>query len=64
MDELRQDQRIQLVTSKRFVQQVDEWRRAQPELPSRSEAIRRLVEVGLATEAAAKPRHEKSETGK
>ncbi|WP_352668828.1 hypothetical protein [Mesorhizobium sp. M0166] len=27
---------------------VDEWRRKQPDLPSRSEAFRRLVEVGLA----------------
>ena len=26
---------------------MDEWRRAQPELPSRTEAIRRLVELGL-----------------
>jgi hypothetical protein len=26
---------------------VDEWRRKQPELPSRAEAIRRLVELGL-----------------
>ncbi|WP_428672020.1 hypothetical protein [Reyranella sp.] len=27
---------------------IDEWRRLQPELPSRTEAIRRLVELGLA----------------
>ncbi len=26
---------------------IDEWRRQQPELPSRAEAIRRLVEIGL-----------------
>jgi hypothetical protein len=26
---------------------IDEWRRRQPDLPSRSEAIRRLVELGL-----------------
>jgi hypothetical protein len=26
---------------------VDAWRREQPDLPSRSEAIRRLVERGL-----------------
>jgi metal-responsive CopG/Arc/MetJ family transcriptional regulator len=26
---------------------VDDWRRQQPDLPSRSEAIRRLVERGL-----------------
>ncbi len=26
---------------------IDEWRRQQPDLPSRSEAIRRLVDLGL-----------------
>jgi len=26
---------------------IDEWRRRQTDLPSRSEAIRRLVELGL-----------------
>jgi hypothetical protein len=33
---------------------IDEWRRAEPDLPSRPEAIRRLVDLGLA--AAAKQR--------
>ena len=28
--------------------ELDEWRRKQPDLPSRAEAIRRLVELGLA----------------
>jgi Arc/MetJ-type ribon-helix-helix transcriptional regulator len=27
---------------------IAEWRREQPDLPNRSEAIRRLVEIGLA----------------
>lgn len=26
---------------------IDEWRRQQPDIPSRAEAIRRLVEKGL-----------------
>jgi hypothetical protein len=26
---------------------IDEWHRKQPDLPSRSDAIRRLVEIGL-----------------
>ncbi len=26
---------------------IDDWRRQQPDLPSRTEAIRRLVELGL-----------------
>lgn len=41
------DQRIQLVASNEFSQVVDDWRRGQSDLPSRSEAIRRLVELGL-----------------
>jgi nitrogen regulatory protein PII len=41
------DQRIQLVASNEFSQVIDEWRRGQSDLPSRSEAIRRLVELGL-----------------
>ena len=41
------DQRIQLVASKDFNQKVDAWRRDQEDLPSRSEAIRRLVYQGL-----------------
>jgi len=41
------DQRIQLVASKDFNQKVDAWRRGQDDLPSRSEAIRRLVYLGL-----------------
>jgi len=41
------DQRIQLVASHEFSQTVDDWRREQGDLPSRSEAIRRLVQMGL-----------------
>jgi nitrogen regulatory protein P-II 2 len=41
------DQRIQLVASNEFSQTIDDWRRGQSDLPSRSEAIRRLVELGL-----------------
>ena len=47
------DQRIQLVASKQFNEVVDEWRRGQPDLPSRSEAIRRLVHRGLEAEREA-----------
>ena len=28
-------------------QEIDEWRRSQPDLPSRAEAARRLIELGL-----------------
>ncbi|MEO1282753.1 MAG: P-II family nitrogen regulator, partial [Pseudomonadota bacterium] len=41
------DQRIQLVASTEFSQTIDDWRRGQSDLPSRSEAIRRLVQQGL-----------------
>ena len=47
MEEERLDQRVQLVTSKRLMLSVDDWRRAQEDIPSRSEAIRRLIELGL-----------------
>lgn len=39
--------RFEMVASERWVSAVDDWRRAQPDLPSRAEAIRRLVETGL-----------------
>ncbi len=41
------DQRVQLVASREFNDKVDAWRRGQSDLPSRSEAIRRLVSLGL-----------------
>jgi nitrogen regulatory protein PII len=46
-DEEKLDQRIQLVASASFGRDVDDWRRGQQDLPSRSEAIRRLVYLGL-----------------
>ena len=46
------DQRIQLVASKQFNELVDAWRRQQADLPSRSEAIRRLVQLGIEYEEA------------
>jgi metal-responsive CopG/Arc/MetJ family transcriptional regulator len=50
MEEEKLDQRIQLVASLQFVSRVDEWRRKQADIPSRSEAIRRLVEETLERE--------------
>jgi len=46
------DQRVQLVISKGLVRQIDDWRRRQPNLPSRSEAIRRLIEAALGEEGS------------
>jgi hypothetical protein len=31
-----------------FLEQLDAWRRKQDDFPSRTEAVRRLVEIGLA----------------
>lgn len=51
----KEDQaRVQLVTSKAWVQRVNEWRATQPGFPNMSEAVRRLVEMGLETEAKKK----------
>jgi hypothetical protein len=36
-----------MVITPEEVKRVDEWRRRQPELMSRSEAIRRLLKIGL-----------------
>lgn len=49
MGDERKDQPIQLVASSRFMDRVEQWRRARPgAIPNRSEAIRELVEKGLA----------------
>jgi hypothetical protein len=54
------DQRIQLVISKGLVREIDEWRRLQPDLPNRSEAIRRLVDAGLKGLASKRPNRKRS----
>ena len=45
-DELK-DLRIPVMMAATDVAAIDAWRRKQDDLPSRSEAIRRLVELGL-----------------
>jgi hypothetical protein len=40
-------QRINMVVPTAWVKKVDDWRRREPDLPNLSEAIRRLVEIGL-----------------
>lgn len=39
--------RLQMVIAPSQVASIDAWRKAQEDLPSRSEAIRRLVDLGL-----------------
>jgi len=46
----KQDQRIQLVASTEFRNEVNKWRRGQTDLPSHSESIRRLVKIALRLE--------------
>ena len=41
---------------------IDEWRKSQPDFPSRLEAIRRLLEKGLGT-AAKSPSSTKPKSG-
>jgi hypothetical protein len=45
--ECMKDQRIPVMMSAEEVAAIDEWRRKNADLPSRCEAIRRLVELGL-----------------
>lgn len=35
--------RMQIVISPSDIKAIDEWRRSQPDIPSRSEAVRRMV---------------------
>jgi hypothetical protein len=41
-----QDRPFQMRVSDEFLRLVDDWRRRQKDIPSRAEAIRRLVELG------------------
>ena len=43
----KKDQRIPVMMSTKEVDAIDAWRRKQDDLPSRSEAIRRLVQLSL-----------------
>lgn len=40
-------ERIELRVSGEFLEKVDEWRRRQPDIPSRGSAVRQLVEITL-----------------
>src|SRR5262249_13955657 len=52
-DKSWKDRPFQMRVSEQFLRTVDDWRRYQTDLPSRAEAIRRLVE--LATKIKKKP---------
>lgn len=42
-----QSTRFEMRAPNEWLRKVDEWRRQQPDIPPRAEAIRRLVERGL-----------------
>ena len=54
------DTPFQMRASKQFLKSVDKWRARQANKPSRAEAIRRLVERGLAGSKSAKPHDKKA----
>ena len=41
-------ERFELRLDEEGLARIDEWRRRQPDVPARAEAMRRLMEVGLA----------------
>jgi hypothetical protein len=47
LDEESETERVQIVAPASWVRRVEEWRRAQDRIPSRSEAIRLLVDQAL-----------------
>lgn len=49
LDTESETERVQIVASASWVSRVEEWRRAQPKIPSRSDAIRQLVDLALST---------------
>jgi hypothetical protein len=52
MDE--KTERFEMRVPASFLEMIDDWRRIQPDLPSRAAAIRRLVELGLTLKTKAK----------
>ena len=47
MDDMANDRTFQMRTTDEFLRRIDDWRRLQEDLPSRAEAMRRLVELGM-----------------
>jgi len=49
-----QDTQLQMRASAEFLKSIDDWRDKQPDNPPRAEAVRRLIERGLAAETLGK----------
>jgi hypothetical protein len=57
-------ERFEMRFTTELLQQVDEWRRQQPDLPARAKAIRRLIEAGLSTSVKSGGSSDKGSGGK
>lgn len=55
LDDKSDTERVQIVAPASWVDRVEAWRRKQPRIPSRSEAIRMLVDRALEEEAGPDP---------
>jgi hypothetical protein len=58
MDGMVQAKRVEIRLTPEHIAAIDAWRRHLPDLPPRAEAIVRLVEISLATEAKQKAKAE------
>lgn len=47
MHDMANDRTFQMRTTDEFLRRIDSWRRLQEDLPSRAEAMRRLIELGM-----------------
>jgi hypothetical protein len=47
LDKDSKTERVQIVAPEKWIRRVEEWRRAQAKIPSRSDAIRRLVDIAM-----------------
>jgi metal-responsive CopG/Arc/MetJ family transcriptional regulator len=48
--------KVNLITPSELLERIDHYRRSRPDLPNRSEAIRKLIEMGLEAAERGKPK--------
>lgn len=48
-------ERLSIAISKPLIRAIDDWRRTQPEIPTRAAAARMLIEAGIAADAKQTP---------
>jgi len=53
MPSTKKDKRVIFLTTEEELTAIDEWRRRQPDLPSRGEALRRMAARVIAQDSAA-----------